>query len=715
MKRLQKFLGLSLAFSLSLAQLTPLAQASIPHAYWQYQTPFETARANNDYDALIPVSLEIQALMEAQADSDSTRGILYNTYEALAIAYEAKSDYENAIKYLQKQVEYAKLLGFDDAVIIAEKRILQINPMTQVYALTQNTSQTVYFGAKHEPVSGAYFGRTFGTSDPMSHESAISFYVECLEEELSGFDYLIRPWDDGTRLIQICLNMPQEGNTLRQVMDSSSDGYLQRCMDYLATLKSPVLLRIGGEMNVFTIPTTPEEYKAAYIKIAQMAYASAPNVGLVFSPNSISSWGMTYMDYYPGDAYVDWVGLSAYTALYRNIHDINGTEEFTDMFYGTGDYSDPIQNLKEIVATFGDRKPIIISESGSAFSHSGVPNYNSILQTFSENQLSKLYSYANMVFPQIKAIISFDALVGEEYTYAMSANTALMTRYMEVTTNNPTLISSVQNQNNKTYVKASEYQDNLSTLTLASFSAPPGGETSVSYTLNGNTHSSSWSLPFQCDINVGDLSVGTHSLQVDFSATNGYTATKYYSLTKDMSGTVTLQETGSAVDTTPESTPAPETTPEPAPAPEESTPPADQNGGLKTASPSTAKVMVNGEMVNFGAYEIEGFNYFKLTDMAYAIDGTACQFQVTWDAEKFAINMVTGEPHLYLGTELQGNSGKNEVAEQFLSTVYKNGEAIDVLVYTINGSSYFQLDSLRGTLGIDVGWDGETSTITIQA
>ncbi len=136
---------------------------------------------------------------------------------------------------------------------------------------------------------------------------------------------------------------------------------------------------------------------------------------------------------------------------------------------------------------------------------------------------------------------------------------------------------------------------------------------------------------------------------------------------------------------------------------------------MKTATPSDVKVMVNGTLVAFAPYAIDGFNYFKLTDMAYAIDGTGKQFEVTWDMEKSAINMVTGSAHRHLGNEMEGNSGKSEVAERFTSTVYKNGEAIEVLVYTINGSSYFQLDTLKGVLGIDVGWDGATGTITITA
>lgn len=134
----------------------------------------------------------------------------------------------------------------------------------------------------------------------------------------------------------------------------------------------------------------------------------------------------------------------------------------------------------------------------------------------------------------------------------------------------------------------------------------------------------------------------------------------------------------------------------------------------KTALPSTAKVMVNGEELPFGAYEIDGFNYFKLTDMSYALNGTEKEFLVSWDMEKSAINMVTGSPHNTLGTEMQGNTGKNEVAELLTTPVFKDGEEIDVLVYTIEGNSYFQLDTLKGELDLNVGWDGESGTITID-
>lgn len=144
------------------------------------------------------------------------------------------------------------------------------------------------------------------------------------------------------------------------------------------------------------------------------------------------------------------------------------------------------------------------------------------------------------------------------------------------------------------------------------------------------------------------------------------------------------------------------------------TDPSAPDLSAKTASPSTAKVTVNEVSVPFAAYTIEGFNYFKLTDMAYALDQTAKEFQVTWDGDRSAINMVTGKGHINLGTELQGNSGKNETAERFMSTVYKNGSPILVTVYTIDGSSYFQLDTLKEVLGLNVGWNSSTSTISIK-
>lgn len=200
-------------------------------------------------------------------------------------------------------------------------------------------------------------------------------------------------------------------------------------------------------------------------------------------------------------------------------------------------------------------------------------------------------------------------------------------------------------------------------------------------------------------------------------------------LVNGLNGETSIEETPDenteiTPEATPETTPEenPEETPEVTPetTPDENTVPnqsyeAETDPRPKVAEPSSAKVMVNGEVVPFAAYTIEGFNYFRLTDVSYALSGTSRQFEVTWDDTVGAINMLTERPHLVLGTELLGNSGQEETALRFFAPVYKDGEEMVVTVYTIDGASYFKLDSLMVALDLNVGWDGETGTITITA
>ena len=77
------------------------------------------------------------------------------------------------------------------------------------------------------------------------------------------------------------------------------------------------------------------DFIAAYRHIASLARAQAPRAALLFSPN-YSSGNKVDMDvYYPGDEYVDWLGVSLY---YDRWHHSGDTQR--DKFYGVGDYGD---------------------------------------------------------------------------------------------------------------------------------------------------------------------------------------------------------------------------------------------------------------------------------------------------------------------------------------------------------------------------------------
>ncbi len=74
---------------------------------------------------------------------------------------------------------------------------------------------------------------------------------------------------------------------------------------------------------------------AAYRHIADLARTYAPNVALVFSPNYSSAHKVDMDSFYPGDAYVDWIGCSLYYNRYH--HSLTGQ----DAFVGVGVYGVP--------------------------------------------------------------------------------------------------------------------------------------------------------------------------------------------------------------------------------------------------------------------------------------------------------------------------------------------------------------------------------------
>lgn len=132
------------------------------------------------------------------------------------------------------------------------------------------------------------------------------------------------------------------------------------------------------------------------------------------------------------------------------------------------------------------------------------------------------------------------------------------------------------------------------------------------------------------------------------------------------------------------------------------------------AVPTKSKIIVNGVQVNLEAYGINGNNYFKLRDLAKLFSGTKKQFEVTWDGQKKAINLVSGKPYTSVGGELAAGDGKEKDCTLNLSKVYLDGQEISLTAYTINGNNYFKLRDVLKTFNIGVVWDPATSTIVID-
>lgn len=133
-----------------------------------------------------------------------------------------------------------------------------------------------------------------------------------------------------------------------------------------------------------------------------------------------------------------------------------------------------------------------------------------------------------------------------------------------------------------------------------------------------------------------------------------------------------------------------------------------------TATPNRSTVLVNGQNVSFDAYTINDNNYFKLRDLAQVLRGTGKQFEVTWDGEKNAINMLSNTPYTTVGGEMAPGDGVDKTARLNASAIYLDEEAVRLGAYTIDDNNYFKLRDIGRLFDFDVTWDGVNNTILVD-
>ena len=132
------------------------------------------------------------------------------------------------------------------------------------------------------------------------------------------------------------------------------------------------------------------------------------------------------------------------------------------------------------------------------------------------------------------------------------------------------------------------------------------------------------------------------------------------------------------------------------------------------ATPTSSKILVNGKEKSFNAYNIDGYNYFKLRDLAAVLRTTEKKFEVTWDNDKKAINLISNKPYTMVGGELNKGDGKTKTATQNINPIYKDGKEINLTAYTIDGNNYFKLRDIAQAFDFGVTWNGKTQTIEIN-
>jgi hypothetical protein len=122
-----------------------------------------------------------------------------------------------------------------------------------------------------------------------------------------------------------------------------------------------------------------------------------------------------------------------------------------------------------------------------------------------------------------------------------------------------------------------------------------------------------------------------------------------------------------------------------------------------TASPAPGTVYVNGAAKKFECYVVNGTTYFKLMDVATALNGTSAQFSIS--TVSGGLNLTKGAG--YAGTQqpLNTEASRSYTATELTVTLSVNGAASGIKGYQINGASYYEITPLGNALGFKVERD----------
>lgn len=498
----------------------------LPHAFWGLDAGYSNATSSKNYDETINYGVQIINLIASEPENEQTINILGSRTYDVAFAYFMNGDYTNAAKYFEMYIPYGKHLGWTDGVIIAENCVKQFTNTLDVYQAT-NQSQKVY-GEKNE-TNGVLYGQVGDKSQ--ADESMMLIYLEYGDESTFGCaNSMLSKAKHQNKSIEIALNFPQEGSTVRNI--NEWDEYLSDFHNLLSNYKDiPIYLRIGAEFNVWSDKCTPSEYIPVF-RIISEKMNDLQNVSKVWSIAHTSSWKTgdwpyTADDFYPGDEYVDWVGVNCYASKYFQGKIWPGESQYNEVCFKSGYSSDPVLMVKDTVEKYGNRKPIMISECGSAYRTNG--DINETDSEWAAKYLKQIYTFIPMVYPPVKLIAYFNAKMDYEVNYYnLDGNSELQSAYNDVT-DSPWFI---QNKNTNSaeqfFKKASGTITMNGDTTLYAYPHIYGSDwVNVEYYLDDALVQSTTEIPYSAKIsNIK----GTHSLKVVANGNNGATMTREYQL-----------------------------------------------------------------------------------------------------------------------------------------------------------------------------------------
>lgn len=130
---------------------------------------------------------------------------------------------------------------------------------------------------------------------------------------------------------------------------------------------------------------------------------------------------------------------------------------------------------------------------------------------------------------------------------------------------------------------------------------------------------------------------------------------------------------------------------------------------------NTKKVTLDGEEVMVGAYDVEGYNYLKLRDIAAILNGKKCQFSVGYDEPTKLISVELAKAYEKVEGDLAEIKDEKAKAIVSVKKILVNGEEKEVKTALINEYNYMQLRDLGSLVGLGVNYDAANKVIMLKS
>jgi hypothetical protein len=423
---LRYILAFALIFTLAEQPFTPIetAHAADTVHHWKHYTN-GVAYMNQG-----KIKLAIKEFELAVAQSEQA-GYL----RKLAECYTKDNQFQKAADAYYREAKIHKAIGEKSGdlntyyAVLAKADALNTNIELYLEKAGASSNATNSKLAKFEPASGMYIGayvekdsgvedkkdgkfNAFNTLAGKQHAVYFNYH-----KYGSAFPY---HWAETVKkaggAIQLAL---QPDNGLSAVKD---DAYLRKFAKDAKAAGVPIFLRFASEMNGSWVKWygNPSLYIEKFRLVSKIMKEEAPNVAMVWSPAANPKQKIA--SYYPGDDWVDWVGLSIYSVKYFN----GNVKEPADQV-------NPLDSIDYVYKLYASRKPIMVSEFGAThFSKAG----NTSTVNFAITKMNMLYHGAKLKYPRVKSINWFSLnTLTDSYSADRSLNNFSLTE-------SPALLSS---------------------------------------------------------------------------------------------------------------------------------------------------------------------------------------------------------------------------------------------------------------------------------